>query len=185
MSIPLGAGGWLLGVAVVVSACGRTARDAGVVVSEVTFRSGNDDVPAILARPGGPGEYPAALLIHANSLREPYIAESAERLAKAGFVALAVDVAAVVAFYSPVMAADDPSVPAADVARFADTLRARGTLMEGFVYQARHGFVASSRTGIFDSAAADLAWSRVLPFLATHAGKPILRRPLAPPFAVR
>jgi len=82
-------------------------------------------------------------------------------------------------------AADDPSVPAADVARFADTLRARGTLMEVFVYQARHGFVASNRTGIFDSAAADLAWSRVLPFLATHAGKPILRRPLAPPFAVR
>jgi carboxymethylenebutenolidase len=256
--------------------------DSSIVVGDVSFPSGGDDVPGILARPNRPGRFPAVILIHANSLREPYIGETAARIAKRGFVALAVDVyhflprlgweeyrrfprdsvearlaagfredrlvrdigagiaflrgttftqpggvelvgfcgggwnallvaaqsqdvAAVVAFYAPVVLADssrrsafdlrrfitvpvqyhgateDPYIVAADVERFAEALRAQQTPIEVFTYQARHGFVATNRTGIFDAQAAELAWSRVLPFLRAHAGAVPRRRPLAPP----
>jgi carboxymethylenebutenolidase len=257
--------------------------DSGIVVADVSFPSGRDDVPGILARPTGPGRFPAVILIHANSLREPYIGEAAARIARSGFVVLAVDVfhflprvgweehqrssrdsmnarlaagfredrllsdigagvaflrgttftrpggvalvgfcgggwnallvaaqsrdiAAVVAFYAPVVLADssrrsaydlrryitvpvqyhrateDPYIVAADVDRFADALRAQQTPVEIFAYQgARHGFVAANRTGIFHAQAAELAWSRVLPFLHAHAGAVPPARPLAPP----
>lgn len=257
--------------------------DSSIVVADVSFPSGRDDVPGILARPNGPGRFPAVILIHANSLREPYIGEAAARIAKWGFVVLAVDVfhflprvgweehqrasrdsmnarltagfredrllrdiaagvaflrgttftqpggvalvgfcgggwnallvaaqspdiAAVVAFYAPVVNADssrrsaydvyryitvpvqyhrateDPYIVAADVDRFAEALRAQQTPIEVFTYQgARHGFVATNRTGIFDAQAAEVAWSRVLPFLRAHAGAVPRPRPLAPP----
>ncbi len=63
-----------------------------IVLSEVSFQSGGDVVPALLARPAGTGTFPAVVVIHANSLREPYIGETVDRLAKAGFVGIAVDV---------------------------------------------------------------------------------------------
>jgi len=260
----------------------HTGQDTRILLADVQFRSGSDDVPAILARPARAGKFPAVLLIHANSLQEPYIRETAARLAAQGFVALAVDVfhflprgswadhqrlpgdvirsrlaaefreerlvrdmqsgidfirtlpsvrsggvglagfcgggwnallvaaqsldvAAVVAFYAPVAAADssrrsaqslagfirvpvqfhratdDPYVSAVDVERFVAALRAMRTPIADFTYEARHGFVASNRTGVFDSAAAELAWSRVVPFLRAHAGKRIRQRLLAPP----
>ena len=40
---------------------------------------------------------------------------------------------------------------------------------------------SSNRTGIFDRQDAELAWSRVLPFLSTHAGNAVQPRALAPP----
>jgi carboxymethylenebutenolidase len=254
-----------------------------ISVSDVSFPSGSDDVPAILARPAGQGRFPAVILIHANSLREPYIAEAASRLARAGFVALAVDVfhflprlgweeyrrysrdsvnarlaagfketrlvrditssigylrtlsfvrpggvglvgfcgggwnaflvaaqtqdvAAVVAFYAPVAlgdstrrsaqtvsryltvpvqyhrALDDPAVPAADVEHFTATLRGQGTPIDTFTYEARHGFVATNRDGIFDAGAAEQAWARAVPFLREHLGRTVRIRPLAPPW---
>jgi carboxymethylenebutenolidase len=270
-----------IGAALFLAWMTDTGQHSSTIVSGVQFRSGADDVPAILARPARAGKFPAVLLIHANSLQEPYIRETAARLAEQGFVAVAidvfhflprvswpehqrlpgdvirsrlaaefreerlvrdmqagidfirtlpsvrsggvgligfcgggwnallvaaqsVDVAAVVAFYAPVAAADssrrsaqslstfirvpvqfhratdDPHVPALDVERFVEALRAMGTPIADFSYQARHGFVASNRTGVFDSAAAELAWSRVVPFLRAHVGKRIRQRLLAP-----
>lgn len=271
-------------VAVGISLCaclivGR-APQSDIVLSDVHFTSGSDEVPAILGRPARAGRFPAVLLIHANALQEPYIRETVASLAGQGFVALAVDVfhflprmsweeqqrlprdvvrqrldaefreerlvrdirsgiaylrtvpagqpggvgligfcgggwnallvaaqsldvAAVVAFYAPVTLADstrrspqslaafirvpvqfhrateDPFVPAPDVERFAETLRTLGTPIEVFTYQARHGFVATNR-GVYDSASARLAWSRVRPFLQAHVGTPTRRGPLAP-----
>jgi carboxymethylenebutenolidase len=71
---------------------GTAIKDSGIVLERLTFTSGQDTVPAILARPARPGTYPAVIVLHANSLFEPYIAETAAMLARAGYVALAVDV---------------------------------------------------------------------------------------------
>ncbi len=59
-----------------------TKPGSDIVLSEVSFQSGDDVVPALLARPAGAGEFPAVVVIHANSLREPYIGETVGRLAK-------------------------------------------------------------------------------------------------------
>ena len=269
---------------VILVTAAQTAPESTLVVTDVSFPSGSDTVPAILARPrpNTPGRFPAVVLVHANSLREPYIAATARRIAASGFVVLAVDVfhflprltweehqrasrdsmnarlnagfreerllrdigagvaflrgtaftqpggialvgfcgggwnallvaaqsrdvSAVVAFYAPVVLSDssrrsafdvhryitvpvqyhrateDPSIQPADVDRFAEGLRVQRTPIEVFTYQARHGFVATNRTGIFDPQAAELAWSRVVPFLRTHAGAVLKSRPLAPP----
>jgi carboxymethylenebutenolidase len=71
---------------------GTAVKDPAVVLERVSYTSGQDTVPAILARPARPGTYPAVIVLHANSLFEPYIGETAAMLAQAGFVALAVDV---------------------------------------------------------------------------------------------
>ena len=71
---------------------GTAVRDPAVVLERVSYLSGPDTVPAILARPARPGTYPAVIVLHANSLFEPYIAETAAMLAQAGYVAFAVDV---------------------------------------------------------------------------------------------
>jgi carboxymethylenebutenolidase len=71
---------------------GTATRDPAIQLERVTFASGQDQVPAILARPSRRGTYPAVIVLHANWLVEPYIAETAAMLAQAGFVALAVDV---------------------------------------------------------------------------------------------
>jgi carboxymethylenebutenolidase len=71
---------------------GTAVKDPAVVLERVSYTSGQDTVPAILARPAHPGTYPAVIVLHANSLFEPYIGETAAMLAQAGYVALAVDV---------------------------------------------------------------------------------------------
>jgi carboxymethylenebutenolidase len=250
-------------------------------VFEVTFTSGTEDVPALMAKPKGSLPRPAVIVLHANSLHEPYIAETVAQLAKNDFVPLAIDVFhflprrsweefqkipsatigaeldkgftearlvkdvqaginylhglpyvkasgvgivgfcgggwngllvaaqsrdvhAVVAFYAPVKRSDpkrrapidlatfltmpiqfhrastDPDVPAADVEGFGTALRKNGTPMEVFFYEAKHGFAATNRTGIYDPKAAKLAWTRAFNFLDNHLGGPISPRPLAP-----
>ena len=71
---------------------GTATRDPAVQLERVSYGSGQDQVPAILARPARPGTYPAVIVLHANSLFEPYIGETAAMLAQNGYVALAVDV---------------------------------------------------------------------------------------------
>ena len=260
-----------------------TTPGSEIVLSEVSFQSGGDVVPALLARPAGAGEFPAVVVIHANSLREPYIGETVGLLAKAGFVGIAVDVfhflprvgweefqnlpgdlirsrldtefredrlvrnvrssidylhtlpfvrkggvallgfcgggwnaflvaaqsvdiESVVAFYAPVAeanatrrspqslagfitvpvqyhrATEDPYIREADVERFTTTLRSHRSPVEVFIYPASHGFFASNRAGVFDARAAELAWSRTLPFLRAHTGHPVRQRPVAPPW---
>ena len=114
------------------------------------------------------------------------------------------DVGAVVAFYAPVTLSDaqhrapmeiaeyirvpvqfhyalrDRYIPAGDVDRFVNALRAQGTPIERHDYEAEHGFFAWNRTGVFSPVAATAAWERVVPFLWRYAGQAVLRRPVAP-----
>lgn len=120
------------------------------------------------------------------------------------------DVGALVAFYSSVNIMDDPKhrapvelasyirvpvqfhralndhivdVPA--VTTFAEQLRAQGTTIEVYDYPADHGFFAWNRHGPFSEIDADVAWSRIVPFLRANAGKPLRARVLAPAPATR
>lgn len=62
----------------------------------------------------------------------------------------------------------DRGVPLADVEKFAAALRAQGTPVEIFTYEAGHGFFAYNREGAFQPEAAQLAWSRTLEFFQRH-----------------
>lgn len=121
------------------------------------------------------------------------------------FSAQSADVGCTVAFYAPVGSSDiqhrapleladylrtpvqyhgvqeDPNAPPGDVDRLQAMLAKRGTRFERFTYQAAHGFFAYDRAGIFNPAAAALAWDRALTFLRKHTGRSLRSRPLAPP----
>src|SRR5262245_7374076 len=70
---------------------GTAFSDPRVARSAVSFKSGTDNVPALLAYPRDRGPCPAVLVIHASWLVEPYVGETVAMLAQAGFVGLAVD----------------------------------------------------------------------------------------------
>ena len=59
--------------------------------SEVTFTSQGDEITAYLARPAADGTYPGMLVCHENRGLVPHIKDVARRFAKAGYVALAID----------------------------------------------------------------------------------------------
>lgn len=65
--------------------------DPAVISSLVTFTSQGDEVTAYLARPAAGGVYPAVLVCHENRGLVPHIQDVARRFAKAGYVALAID----------------------------------------------------------------------------------------------
>lgn len=65
--------------------------DPAVQASDVTFASGGDEIMAYLARPAAEGVYPAVLVCHENRGLTPHIEDVARRYAKAGYVALAID----------------------------------------------------------------------------------------------
>jgi carboxymethylenebutenolidase len=65
--------------------------DPAVVSSEVTFTNQGAQIMAYLARPAADGVYPGVLVCHENRGLVPHIKDVARRLAKAGYVALAVD----------------------------------------------------------------------------------------------
>lgn len=67
------------------------ANDPAIQASDVTFPSQGATVTAYLARPAGDGKYPAILVCHENRGLTDHIRDVARRLAKAGYVALAVD----------------------------------------------------------------------------------------------
>jgi carboxymethylenebutenolidase len=48
--------------------------------------------------------------------------------------------------------------------RFEDALRAQGTPVQIFTYEAEHGFFAYNRDEAYQPEAAELAWSRVKEF---------------------
>jgi carboxymethylenebutenolidase len=70
---------------------GEATADPRILQQTVTFTSGEDNVPALLAYPRASGRHPAVLVIHASWLIEPYVGETVAMLAQAGFVGLAVD----------------------------------------------------------------------------------------------
>jgi carboxymethylenebutenolidase len=67
------------------------ADDPDVQASDVTFASGSDQIMGYLARPAADGVYAAVLVCHENRGLTDHIRDVARRFAKAGYVALAVD----------------------------------------------------------------------------------------------
>ena len=68
------------------------ADDPAVTGSDVTFASATT-VNAYLARPSAEGSYPAVVVIHENRGLTDHIRDVARRLAKAGYIAVAPDLA--------------------------------------------------------------------------------------------
>ncbi len=66
-------------------------NDPAVQAKDVTFDSQGDQVTAYLALPAAAGTYPAVLICHENRGLTPHIKDVARRFAKAGYVALALD----------------------------------------------------------------------------------------------
>ncbi len=67
------------------------ADDPNLTVADVTFAGDNATLSAYLARPQGDGPWPAVLVCHENRGLVEHIRDVARRLAKAGYVALALD----------------------------------------------------------------------------------------------
>ena len=65
--------------------------DPAVQGSYITFDNQSDKIMAYLARPAADGKYAAILVCHENRGLTPHIKDVARRFAKAGYVALAVD----------------------------------------------------------------------------------------------
>ena len=65
--------------------------DSAVQGSDITFDNQSDKIMAYLARPAADGKYAAILVCHENRGLTPHIKDVARRFAKAGYVALAVD----------------------------------------------------------------------------------------------
>jgi carboxymethylenebutenolidase len=68
------------------------ADDPDVTASDVTYQS-DTEIKAYLARPKAEGTYPGVIVIHENRGLTDHIRDVARRLAKAGYVALAPDLA--------------------------------------------------------------------------------------------
>jgi carboxymethylenebutenolidase len=67
------------------------ADDPAVTASMVSLPSGGEAISAYLARPTANGSYPAVLICHENRGLTEHIQDVARRYAKAGYVALAID----------------------------------------------------------------------------------------------
>ncbi len=67
------------------------ADDPVVVAQMVQFPSGDTELMGYLARPAAEGTYPIVLVCHENRGLTPHIEDVTRRLAKAGYVGLAVD----------------------------------------------------------------------------------------------
>jgi len=68
-----------------------TANDLAVIAGAVTFPGQDAEIMGYLARPAGGEPAPVILVCHENRGLTPHIQDVARRLAKAGYVALAVD----------------------------------------------------------------------------------------------
>jgi carboxymethylenebutenolidase len=68
--------------------------DPAVESSDVGFDSQGEEITAYLARPVADGVYAAVLVCHENRGLNPHIRDVARRFAKAGYVALAIDLLA-------------------------------------------------------------------------------------------
>lgn len=82
---------FIVSMALVALSLGSTLRASPVKTETVSFKSGNDTVNAYLALPEGTGKHPAILVIHEWWGLNDWVKEQADRFAKQGYVALAVD----------------------------------------------------------------------------------------------
>ena len=67
------------------------AEDPAIVAETVQFPSGDAQMSAYLARPAAEGTYPIVMVCHENRGLTPHIQDVARRVAKAGYVGVAVD----------------------------------------------------------------------------------------------
>ena len=65
--------------------------DPAIVAEDVIFNSGADEIAGHLAHPAAGGPHPAILVCHENRGLVEHIRDVARRFAKAGYVALAID----------------------------------------------------------------------------------------------
>jgi carboxymethylenebutenolidase len=70
----------------------RATADPNIALEKIEFKSGADAVDGYLARPKGSGPFTPVIVVPGNWLIEPYIAETAAMLARAGYAGLAVNV---------------------------------------------------------------------------------------------
>lgn len=68
-----------------------TPHDQDIVVSEVTYPGDGTEVKAYLAKPAAPKATGAVVVIHENRGLNPHTKDVARRVAKAGFIGMAVD----------------------------------------------------------------------------------------------
>lgn len=119
---------------------GSAAAAADARGRTVEYRSGDVEVPALLAQPPGAGSHPGVLFVHGRSGLNDGVRAHAERLAARGFVVLAPD------YHSGRMIAENPVAhdPATegDVERGLDHLRALPRVRPGPL-----GVVGLSRGG--------------------------------------
>jgi dienelactone hydrolase len=76
-------------VAVLALAWGARADAAGIALVPATATT--PAIPAYVARPPGPGPFPAVLMLHGCEGFNGFLAVSADRLAAQGYVAVAID----------------------------------------------------------------------------------------------
>jgi carboxymethylenebutenolidase len=78
-------------MALVCTALAAATARADVKTTDITFKSGDDDVKAFLAEPEGKGPFPAIVVIQEWWGLTDWIKDNAKRLAGQGYVALAPD----------------------------------------------------------------------------------------------
>ena len=86
--IGLGAAGFAL-AARPVPADRIVTSSEGLVVADMTIKSGGDMIPAYEARPASPGRFPVIIVIHEIFGLHEYIRDVARRFAKEGYYAVA------------------------------------------------------------------------------------------------
>ncbi len=117
--------------------------DPAVSSSRVTFPSQGDEIMAYLARPAADGVYPAILVCHENRGLTPHIEDVARRFAKAGYVALALDL---LSREGGTPAQDPDQVPG--LLSGAPPERHVGDFAAGMAYLQAQPYVAGDRIGM-------------------------------------
>jgi carboxymethylenebutenolidase len=129
----------MLAALVLVAIALAPAPAAALSVRSVEYRSGDLDIPALLAVPPG-GPHPGVLFVHGRSGLNERLKAEARRLAERGFVVLAPDYHT--ARFIPENPIEHDPATEADVARGLDYLRTAPAVRPG-----RLGVVGISRGG--------------------------------------
>lgn len=120
-----------------------TADDPGVIAAAITFPGQDAELQGYLARPAGGEPAPVILVCHENRGLTAHIQDVARRLAKAGYVALAVDLLS--------RNGGSASLDSSDVPGILGTM-SPNTFVQDFVsgwrWLAEQGFALTERVGM-------------------------------------
>jgi len=78
-------------IAIAITTCVLTATGAAIEGKQVSYKSGDENVQALIYVPAGKGPFPGIIAIHEWWGLNDWIKEEASNLAKEGYVVLAVD----------------------------------------------------------------------------------------------